>query len=424
MLIEVGNVQGMQVITDTFTSLDSVVIAIWVKAGSRVESVHNSGIAHFLEHMAFKGTDKRSAEDIAREFGDLGGYFNACTGQEFTLYYVKVLKEDFRKAVEILADVILNSVFSASEIEKEREVILQEIAQTNDCPQTIIFDYLLKVAFPDQALGRPILGEAKLIKSFAKTDFLSFIEQNYFSENILFIASGNIKHEEVIQVVSDLFSSISNTKTKIVFPPSQYQGGDYREWRALEQAHVLMGWKSLDYYQANRFIAKVFAIILGGGMSSRLFQEVREKRGLVYSIMADNESFMDNGLFNIYACATPDKMEELFAVIFAEIRKICEHFISIEELERAKMQIKASLLMQMESNFARANHIGTCISRYNKLITKEEIIQNIANVSIKDINDFANTLFVNQKITLASIGEIKNIPNYERVQALLESECL
>ncbi len=387
--------------------VETVSVGVFVNTGSRNEIPAINGISHFLEHMAFKGTAKRSAKQIAEEFEGIGGRINAYTSKEKTVYYAKVLKKHAEFAVEFLADILQNSTFDKVELEKERGVILQEIAMTNDTPDDIVFDYFQETAYPDQPLGRSILGPVKNIKKFSREHFSDYIGKQYNYKNMAVVAAGNIKEKDLVKWVKKYFTSLGTNEIKLCEAP-KYRGGDFRKEKKLEQINLVMGFKGLSYLDPNYYAAQILAMILGGGMSSRLFQEVREQRGLAYSIYAFNHSHFDAGIFGIYAGTTPEKTNELISATSGEIKKICEK-ISDKELQRVRTQFEAGLLMAKESTSTRMQRLGGEILSHGRLIPDQEVMKKVLAVKKADVTKLAEKIFAGSKMTFAAIGKVSGI---------------
>jgi predicted Zn-dependent peptidase len=400
---------GLRVAADEMKDVETVSVGVFVNTGSRNESPEINGISHFLEHMAFKGTKKRTARQIAEEFEGIGGRINAYTSKEKTVYYAKVLKQHAEFAVEFLADILQNSSFDKVELEKERGVILQEIAMTNDTPDDIVFDYFQETAYPEQALGRSILGPVKNIKKFGREHFVNYIASQYNYQNMAVVAAGNIKESDLVKWSKKYFNQLGDNKIKKV-EAAKYLGGDFRKEKKLEQINLVMGFSGLSYLHKDYYASQILAMILGGGMSSRLFQEVRENRGLAYSIYAFNYAHNDSGLFGIYAGTTPEKTNELISATQQEIKKICEK-ISDQELKRVHTQFEAGLLMAKESTSTRMQKLGSDIFSFNRLITDKEVLQKISQVKKSDVVKVAGKIFGNSKPTFAAIGKVKGVKN-------------
>lgn len=398
---------GLRVAADEMTDVESVSIGVFVNTGSRNEDRKINGISHFLEHMAFKGTKKRSARQIAEEFEGIGGSINAYTSREKTVYYVKVLKKHAEFAVEFLSDILQNSTFDKVELEKERGVILQEIAMTNDTPDDVVFDYFQEAAYPSQAFGRSILGPKSNIKKFQAEDFKDYISKQYNYGDIVIAAAGNIKHDDLVKWSKKYFNNLGNGKQKS-FEPSKYVGGEFKKHKNLEQVNLVLGFDGVSYTDDNYYKSQILSMILGGGMSSRLFQHVREELGLAYSVYSFNQGSKDSGIFSIYAGTTADKVNQLIEATKIEIKKICEK-ITDQELDRVKTQFEASLLMAKESTSTRMQKLGNNILNKNRIINSKEIIEKINTIGKSEISDLAKGIFTNSKPTFAMIGKVKDI---------------
>ena len=397
----------LRVAVDEMRDVDTVSVGVFVNTGSRNETVEINGISHFLEHMAFKGTKKRSAKQIAEEFEGIGGRINAYTSKDKTVYYAKVLKKHAEFAVEFLSDILQNSTFDEVELEKERGVILQEIAMTHDTPDDIVFDYFQETAYPNQALGRSILGPEKNIKKFTRKNFSDYISKQYNYENIAIVAAGNIKEKDLVNWTKKYFNNLGSAKIK---KPelAKYKGGNFTKEKKLEQVNLVMGFEGLSFLDPEFYTSQILAMILGGGMSSRLFQEVREQRGLAYSIYSFNYSHEDSGLFGIYAGTSAQKTNELISATCDQIKKICDKVLD-DELQKVRNQFEASLLMAKESTSSRMQRLGGEILSYNRLIKDEEVMKKILAVKKSDVSKLAQRIFSDSKTTFAAIGKVKNI---------------
>jgi len=342
---------GLRVVTDRVETVDTVSLGLWVEVGTRHESAEVNGVAHFLEHMAFKGTERRSARAIAEEIEAVGGHLNAYTSRESTAYYAKVLKEDAPLALDILADILMHSTFDPAELERERTVILQEIGQANDTPDDIIFDHFQECAFPDQAMGRPVLGSPDIIKRLSREAVTAYLGDHYGAERMVLSVAGNAEHGRAVDLAGKLLAGLPRERA-VSTEPARYAGGERREERDLEQLHLVLGFPGLTLSDPDYYAAAVLSTAFGGGMSSRLFQEVREKRGLVYAIHSFAHSYRDGGLFGIYAGTGEGDAAELLPVLCDETMRLDSGF-EPAELARAKAQMKAGLLMSLESTSAR-----------------------------------------------------------------------
>jgi len=397
--------QGLRIVTDTMKEVDSVFVGVWVGVGARNESKDINGVAHFLEHMAFKGTTTRSAKNIAEEIEKVGGFVNACTSRETTAYHIKVLKEDVSLAVEILADILQNSIFDKVELERERGVILQEIGRSCDTPDDVIFDYFQHQAFPSQPMGRPILGSTNLIKNIPRQKIVDYMSSNYVAPRIIISAAGNIEHKYFFDLASKAFSRFPKHNVKNP-EPANYSGGTFIKKKDLEQIHLVYGFKSAPYGHPLHYPFMVFSSILGGGMSSRLFQEVREKRGLAYSIYSFKSTYKDSGLFGVYSGTGKNKLQELLPVIRDEIVAL-ENDVTEEEITRSKAQIKSGILMSMENNSSRCEKIAQQLLVYGKPISIVDIIDKIESVEKDDIKKIVRFL-MEERPTLAIVGSVES----------------
>ena len=347
---------GLRIVTDRIDTVATVSLGLWVDVGTRHEAAVVNGVAHFLEHMAFKGTERRSALAIAEEIEAVGGHLNAYTSRESTAFYAKVLKEDVGLALDILADILQHSTFEPSELERERTVILQEIGQANDTPDDIIFDYFQERAFPDQAMGRPVLGSPEIIKNLSREAVVSYLKDHYGAKRMVLSAAGNLDHDSFVALAEKLLCEIPAERA-VRTETARYVGGDFRLDRDLEQLHLVLGFPGIKLDDPDYYAAAVLSTAFGGGMSSRLFQEVREKRGLVYAINSFAHSYRDGGLFGIYAGTGEEEAAELLPVLCDETRKLDDGFAP-GELARAKAQMKAGLLMSLESTSARCEQMA------------------------------------------------------------------
>jgi predicted Zn-dependent peptidase len=408
---------GMRVVTDRMDSVETVTLGVWVEAGARNETAEINGVSHLLEHMAFKGTGRRSALDIAVEIENVGGYLNAYTSRETTVYYATVLRENVDLALDILSDILMNSAFAETELERERAVIVQEIGQVNDVPDEIVFDRLQEIAFPDQPLGRPILGTSEIVQNMPRTTLVEYMDAQYAGDRMILGAAGNVDHADLLEKAARCFSGlVRETDAPIV--PGTYVGGEFREQRDLEQAHIILGLEGLGFSDPDYYPLAVLSTALGGGMSSRLFQEVREKRGLVYSIYTFSSAYRDGGLFGIYAGTGEEQSAELVAVVVDELCRAANDIVNEDELRRARTQIKAGVLMSLESTSSRAERLARHLQVYGRIIPIQEISERIDDVTAQDVQRAAQRLLT-MPPTLVGLGPVANMGNYESVVSLL-----
>jgi len=404
---------GLTVITDPMPHLETAAVGVWVDAGARNETKATNGIAHMLEHMAFKGTKRRSARAIAEEIERVGGFINAYTGREQTAYYARVLKGDVPLAVDILADILQDSVFDPEELARERGVVIQEIGQAQDTPDDIIFDHLQAVAFPNQSLGRPILGTEAQVRSFTRDTLLAQIKGHYFAPGMLLISAGAVEHEKMIALGEKHFTKLQSGNGPKV-EPGAYEGGEHRDSDELEQAHLTLAFPSLRSAHEDIFALQVYSTVLGGGMSSRLFQEAREKRGLCYSIHTFGSSYRDTGLFGIYAGTSDSDAPELVNVIAGEMKSLAEGATE-EEVARARAQMKAGMLMGLEQASSRCEQIAALMFTYGRLLDTSELIARIDAVDAKAVSRIATTMLKNGALSFAAMGPVGDLGTYDRV---------
>ena len=399
---------GLLVVTETMDRVETVSFGAYVASGTRNETEAENGASHFLEHMAFKGTARRTAPQIAEEIENVGGHINAYTAREQTAYYVKLLKEDLALGADIIGDILTHSTFAPDELERERGVILQEIGQANDTPDDIIFDRFQETAYPGQPMGRPTLGTEDGIKAMARGSLVGYMGTHYAARNVVVAAAGNLQHEQVVDLVRAHFADLP-AEPPPACAPGIYAGGEFREARDLDQVHVVLGFPSVPYGDPDYYPALLLSTLLGGGMSSRLFQEVREKRGLVYSIYSFTAPFMDTGLFGIYAGTGEDEAKELIPVTLGELRLVQEQ-VSLDELDRARAQVKANLLMSLESTGSRCEQLARQIQVFGRLIPTAETVAKLTAVTVDDVQRAARRIF-RAAPTLAAMGPAENIPS-------------
>ena len=401
----ITNNNQLRIAVDEISHLQTVAIGVFVKTGSRNENLAINGISHFLEHMAFKGTKTRTAKQIAEEFESIGGYINAYTSREKTVYYVKVLKQHAEFAIQFLADILQNSTFDSQEVEKERGVILQEVAMTSDTPDDIIFDYFQEQSFPKQPIGRSILGKINNIKTFNSQHFQNYISSQYNYQNMALVASGSVKTQEVVNWVNKYFNQLNSN---IIEKPKKpkYVGGLTKKVKKLEQVHLVLGFEGLSYHSPQFYTQQILAMILGSGMSSRLFYQIRENLGLAYSVYAFNSCYSDAGLFGIYGGTSIEKLDLFLQATKQELQKICQN-ITDAEMQKVQTQFLAGLAMAKESTNSRMQRIGSDILDYNKIYSDQELINEFNNNTKLDVINLASQIFASQP-TLAVLGEVKN----------------
>jgi len=399
---------GFRIVTESMPGLKSATIGIWVDAGARHERLDQNGIAHFLEHMAFKGTKRRSSLDIAEAIENVGGFINAYTSRETTAYYARVLQEHVPLALDVISDILLEPAFDPRELEVERGVILSEIGQSYDTPDDIIFDWLQETAFPDQPMGRPILGPAERVKAFNRENLAGFVQEYYGPEQMILAAAGAVDHDAIVREAEKLFSHLPRRSAPIA-PDANFIGGEKREVKDLEQAHFTFAIEAPGFRDEDVYTGQIFSTAFGGGMSSRLFQEAREKRGLCYSIFASASAHEDTGMFTVYAGTSGDKVAELADLTIAELRRATDDMSDVE-VERARQQMKAGMLMGLESPSARCERLARMVSVWNRVPDLEETITKIEAVTTQKTRDFAQKLCLTGKPAMALYGPVDEAP--------------
>jgi len=408
---------GVRVVTEHMPGLSSAAVGVWVNAGGRHERPEQNGIAHFLEHMAFKGTRTRSALQIAEAIEDVGGHINAYTSRETTAYYARVLAADVPLAVDVIADIVLNPAFDPAEIEVERHVILQEIGQSHDTPDDIVFDWLQEAAFPAQAIGRPILGPAERVRAFSRDDLSTFVGERYAPEQMIVAAAGAVDHDALVRQVETLFGGLA-PRSSSAFEPARFAGGQRREDKPLEQVHVTLAFESPGYRDPRIYTSQIFATAFGGGMSSRLFQEIRERRGLCYTIFAQAGAYADTGMTTIYAGTSAEDAPGLIELAADELRRAASD-MTPAEVARARSQMKAGLLMGLESPSARAERLARLLAIWGRVPTLEETVAQIDDVTTGDVREHAAHMAASGRVAMALYGPLKGTPDLAAVTARL-----
>jgi predicted Zn-dependent peptidase len=410
---------GMIVLTDDMPHLESASIGIWVKAGSRSETKAEHGISHMLEHMAFKGTKSRNAFEIAEAIENVGGDLNAATSVEHTGYFARVLKEDVALAGDILSDILQNSMFEQDELDREQQVIVQEIGAARDNPDDHVFDLFQSAAYPDQPIGRTILGTVESVKSFGPDSIRGYMEKNYVGDHMVICAAGNVDHEALVDIANDRFHTLRRSGAPEP-ERAKYVGGEERLLSEHEQAHIVLGFEGRAYNSDGFYAAQILASVLGGGMSSRLFQEVREKRGLCYSVYAFHWAFADSGIFGVAASTGEEEVADLMPVVVDELRKATET-ITDDEVIRVRNQIRAGLLMSLESPSSRAGQLARQQILWGRTIPLQETVDRINRITADRVKQVAHQLFSSGEVSLAGIGPVARLPDYKSITAQLKN---
>ncbi len=406
---------GFRIVTEHMPSLQSASLGVWVSAGGRHERADQNGIAHFLEHMAFKGTKRRSALEIAEAIEDVGGFINAYTSREATAYYVRVLQKDVPLAFDVISDIVLNSTFDPREVDIERGVILQEIGQSLDTPDDIIFDWLQEVSYPDQPFGRTILGPAERVESFSRDNLTEFVAQNYVPDQMILAAAGAVDHAELVRLAEKTFGFLPSGKG-LIAQPALYKGGECRVVKDLEQAHFALSLETVSYMSDDVYTAQVYAVAMGGGMSSRLFQEAREKRGLCYTIYAQAGAYSDTGSLTIYSGTSGDDVAGLSELCIDELKRSADD-MTAAELDRARNQMKAGLLMGLESPASRCERLARMVGIWGRVPDLEEVIGKIDAVTVQSVADYSQKLCEKSTPSMALYGPVESAPD---INALAE----
>jgi predicted Zn-dependent peptidase len=398
---------GLRVVSETMPGVPSVTVGIWVENGSRFESEHQSGISHFLEHLFFKGTNRRSAAAIAEEIDAVGGVLNAFTGKEYTCYYAKVLAEHLPLAIDLLSDIFRHSRFDPQEIDRERAVVLQEISQTEDTPDDYVHDLFNLNYWPGHPLGFPICGRAETVERFGQKDFLDFLAARYQPNRIIVAAAGNLTHQALVEWVEREFGDLAGVTSAAVGTPPMAACGVFPFEKALEQVHICLGTGGIAQGAPERYAAYLLSTALGGGMSSRLFQEVRERRGRAYSVYSFLASYRDTGYLGIYAGTSAEWVEEVVTVIGGEMRKLVADGLRPEELARVKNQLKGNMLLGLESSDSRMNRVAKNEIYFGYDIAPSEVAARIDATTNDEIIALAQRLLRPHQMALALLGDLK-----------------
>ena len=403
---------GLRIVSDRMDRVETAAVGVWVATGTRDEDADVNGVSHLLEHMAFKGTKRRSARGIAEEIEAVGGSINAHTSREHTAYYVQVLKDDLALGVDILADILQHSVFDPAELERERAVVLQEIGQAHDTPDDIIFDYFQEVAYRGQPLGRSVLGTEARVKAMGRDAIVDYMRRHYVAPAMVVSAAGHVDHDHLVALVGAAFAGLA-AKPSHQPQPARYVGGEHREERDLEQVHLVLGFPGVSFTDPDFDALGALSMILGGGMSSRLFQEIRETRGLVYSIYSFGSSFRDGGTLAIYAGTGETEVAELVPVLCNELVAVTRDSVDAD-LGRVKAQLKAGIVMALESSAGRCEQLARQMLIWGRPIPLDEIKQRIEAVDAQAIRRVAQRAFAG-KPTLAAIGPLARLESLDQI---------
>ncbi|HTQ15626.1 MAG TPA: pitrilysin family protein [Rhizomicrobium sp.] len=416
MKIEITRLpNGLTVVTDPMSGLESAALGVWVDCGARHEVAANMGVSHMLEHMAFKGTERRTALGLAEEIEAVGGFLNAYTSREQTAYHVRVLKSDVALATDILADILTHPAFEQVELERERQVVLQELGQSRDTPDDIVFDHLQEAVYPDQPMGFPILGNETTVSNFSREDLKRYMGANYRSGGMTFIASGAVDHAEMVALAGEKFADLKPGAAPAA-EAARYGGGERRVNDDLEQVHVAYAFEGVASAGDDYYAAQVYASALGGGMSSRLFQEARERRGLCYTISAFSQSFRDGGLIGVYTGTGETEAGEISAVIAGEMAALAAN-ANEAEIGRAKAQLRSGLLMGLERPSTRTEQIASSLLAHGRVVPVEEILAKLEAVDVSAVRRFGERVMATGRPAMAAVGPLGKLESYERFAA-------
>ena len=416
MSVEITRLKnGLTVITQMMPHLESVAQGVWVKAGARDEMANENGVAHFLEHMAFKGTKRRNAQAIAEEIESAGGEINAATGMETTTYYARTLKNDWPLAMDILADIFTSSVLDEDEMERERDVILQEIAAAKDQPDDLVFELAQAAAYGGHPLGRSILGTEELVKTMTREQMLAWRDRNYWASRMVVCGTGNVEHAAFVKEAERHFGHLPQGHMPQRQPP-HFGAEAMTEQKPLDQTHLVLSFPAPNYRDPRVYQLQVMASILGGGMSSRLFQEVREKRGLCYSVFAFGTTYEDTGQLGVYAATSPDHTPELINVT-ADVMHSMMDEITPKEIDRAKAQLKTSIVMNLESASSRADQISRQYLAFGEVPEIKTLIAKIEAVTAEEVKALAADIFGGTVPSMSAVGQLSSLESHAALAA-------
>ncbi|NLY74369.1 MAG: insulinase family protein [Firmicutes bacterium] len=395
---------GLKIICESMPHVHSVSVGVWVGTGSRDENLKYNGISHLVEHLFFKGTANRSAKQIAEAIDAVGGQLNAFTTKEYTCYYVKVLSEQVHLGIELLADMIANSLFAPEDIEKEKQVVLEEIKSFEDSPDELVHDLFAGAVLKEHPLGWPILGVPESIARIDRRVIMEYLLQHYTADNMVFAAAGNVQFDQIVTAVEKGFSKLSGGCKRILPPLTAYRPEKILKYKDTEQVHLCVGNRGLERKHADRYAVFVLDSILGGSVSSRLFQELREERGLVYVTCSNHSSFKDTGIFSIYAGTSLNNFDQVLELVKREIKRCYEEPVAEMELSRAKEQLKGNLLLSMESTFNRMCRIAKLELYQDQLLTPEEAVAKVEAVAKEDVMRVAGEIFGKEDPVILALG--------------------
>jgi predicted Zn-dependent peptidase len=400
---------GLRILTEQMTQVRSISIGVWLTRGSRHESADQSGIAHFVEHMLFKGTDTRSAEDIAQAIDSIGGQLDAFTAKEYASYYIKVLDEHLPLAVDILADIVLNPAFKPEDIEREKKVVIEEIKMVEDTPDDLVHEIFTQGFWEDHPLGRPILGTRESVESFTSESLHTYFRETYTPQNLVVAAVGNLEHGRVRALVEERFGQLKPAGAGLSELPPLVVPKVLIRNKELEQSHVCLGTSSYRQDHEDRYASYVLNTLLGGSMSSRLFQNVREKRGLAYAVFSGLSAYRDAGSFTIYAGCANEAVSEVVDLVVEELRTVKQTPVPAVELQRAKDHLKGSLMLSLENTASRMSHVARQEIYFDRQVSLDETLQGVERVTAEDVQRVAADLFRNGSLSATVLGNVNGL---------------
>lgn len=385
---------GLRIVTERIDSVKSISVGIWVKTGSRNEKKELAGVTHFLEHMLFKGTEKRTAFEIAQSMESVGGYLNAFTSSEYTCYYARCVDEQLGRALDVLSDMVLNPSFPEEEVEKEKKVVIEEMKMYRDSPDDYLFEAFTTKMFQDHALGRPVLGFEDTVSAFTRQDLYDYMSDRYRPDNLLVAVAGNVDHDEVVQLVSSYFEDKPPLKTTHEAQPlGVFNPEKLALTKPIEQTHYILGRRGMHFDHENKYQLLLANTVLGGGMSSRLHQNVREKYGYCYSIQSFNQSYSDSGIWGVYVGTDKDYVDHVHELVVAELDKIRTELIPDQEFSEAKSQLKGKLLLSQENTSNRMMRLAKSELYFERFVTLDELEEHIDKVTAEEVLQFSNDFF-------------------------------
>ena len=396
---------GLRVVLETIPFVRSVSFGIWVKNGSRNECEATNGLSHYIEHMMFKGTRKRTARQIADTMDAIGGQLNAFTSRECTCFFSRTLDTQFDTALDCLQDMFFNSNFDEQDIEKERGVILEELSMFMDSPEELAVEHLHKSVFPAHPLGLFTVGTEETIGSFRRDDIMRFFESNYTADRLVISIAGNIDEAVTLEKITAVFGKAEKPRAKAEARPAVYVPGLSLKEKDIEQVHLCLGLPGLPSGADETYALACVSTVLGGGMSSRLFQKIREERGLVYSVYSFNQSYEDTGVFQVYAALGPDNLHEVLELVSGEIKGMFLNKIGREELGRVKEQLKSNFLLSLESSSSRMSSIGRSLLLLDRIVTPDELVRKIDGITLDKFYEVCETIFRMDKMSLSLVGK-------------------